>query len=174
MWRDSIETEIFFYYLQNLLMRKINRIVIHCSASNQNLTAADIVAYHLRPVNKGGRGWKRPGYHFIVSADGEVTQSVGIENISNGAKGYNSDSIHVCYIGGIDSFGRATDNRTSIQKRAMLELLIKLHHQFPTAKIVGHRDLSKDLNGNGKIDVWERIKACPCFDATDEYSSITL
>jgi hypothetical protein len=36
--------------------------------------------------------------------------------------------------------------------------------------IKGHRDFSKDLNGNGKIDKNEWIKACPCFEVSDEFS----
>lgn len=30
--------------------------------------------------------------------------------------------------------------------------------------VIGHRDTSPDLNGNGRIDPQEYIKACPCFD----------
>lgn len=151
-------------------MRKINRIVVHCSASNQKLSSADIVAYHLRPVAKGGRGWKRPGYHYVVAADGNVTNTLDVAFVSNGAKGYNSDSIHVCYIGGIDRNGKAVDNRTDCQKSALLTLLAELKRRFSNVPVVGHRDLSKDTNGNGKIDLWERIKDCPCFDAAEEYA----
>ena len=29
-----------------------------------------------------------------------------------------------------------------------------------------------DLNGDGIIEPWEWMKACPCFDAIDEYQSL--
>ena len=29
------------------------------------------------------------------------------------------------------------------------------------------------VNHNGRIDTWERIKECPCFDAIDEYSGVS-
>lgn len=38
--------------------------------------------------------------------------------------------------------------------------------------VVGHRDISPDLNHNGIVDPWERIKACPCFDAKVEYKEL--
>jgi N-acetylmuramoyl-L-alanine amidase len=42
-----------------------------------------------------------------------------------------------------------------------------LRKLYPKARIRGHRDFSKDLNGNGIIEPREWIKACPCFDAAE-------
>ena len=41
-------------------------------------------------------------------------------------------------------------------------LLLK---EYPGSRVVGHRDLSPDLNHNGEIEPEEWIKECPCFDA---------
>lgn len=151
-------------------MRKINRIVMHCSASGQRQTAADIVNYQLRDRSKGGRGWRRAGYHFIIEADGTVVNTVDISLIANGAKGYNADSVHICYIGGIDSKGKPVDNRTAKQRQSLTTLISELRHKVGDVPVVGHRDLSPDKNGNSIIEPWEWIKACPCFDASKEYS----
>lgn len=35
------------------------------------------------------------------------------------------------------------------------------------AVVLGHRDFSRDQNGNGIIDRWEWIKSCPSFDVRD-------
>jgi N-acetylmuramoyl-L-alanine amidase len=40
-------------------------------------------------------------------------------------------------------------------------------------EIVGHRDLSPDLDGDGIVEPQEWIKQCPCFDAKEEYKDIT-
>jgi N-acetylmuramoyl-L-alanine amidase len=40
-----------------------------------------------------------------------------------------------------------------------------LLRDYPESRIVGHRDLSPDLNHNGEIEPEEWIKECPCFDA---------
>lgn len=91
---------------------------------------------------------------------------------SNGVKGYNHESINVAYMGGISRSGNPIDNRTDEQKATLRELLTELKQRYPDAKILGHRDISPDLNHNGKVDIWERIKECPCFDAIPEYADI--
>ena len=61
---------------------------------------------------------------------------------------------------------------TEEQKASLFFLLQQLREQFPDAMICGHRDFSPDLNGDGIIEPWEWMKACPCFDAIDEYQSL--
>lgn len=148
-------------------MRNIKYIVVHCTASLQTQKVADIQHYW-----KSALGWSSPGYHVIVQPDGKAVELWPIEKPSNGVKGFNANSIHISYIGGIDAKGKAIDNRTPEQKATILEYLTKWKSMFPKAKIQGHRDFSPDKNGNGRIDPWERIKECPCFDAIPEYSSL--
>jgi hypothetical protein len=38
--------------------------------------------------------------------------------------------------------------------------------------VCGHRDLSPDKNGNGEIEPEEWMKACPCFDAEEEFKEL--
>lgn len=147
-------------------MRRIKRIFVHCSASHQTASVNDIKAEFKR------KGWKNPGYHYLVDAGGAIHQLLDDANISNGVKGYNSTSINVAYIGGIDSEGKATDNRTEPQKKALSILLKLLHGRYPDAEILGHRDISPDTNKNGIVDPWERVKECPCFDAKEEYKDL--
>ena len=33
--------------------------------------------------------------------------------------------------------------------------------------MLGHRDTSPDLNGDGVIEPYEYVKACPCFDVRE-------
>ena len=147
-------------------MRKIKRIFVHCTASSQSWTLAD-----LRMEFKH-KGWKNPGYHYVVDKDGVVHNMLHVSRVSNGVKGYNSTSINVAYIGGIDSNGKAIDNRTTKQKIALRAILSELKEKFPNAEIMGHRDISPDTNHNGIVDSWERIKECPCFNAREEYCDI--
>ena len=88
-------------------------------------------------------------------------------------KGYNKHSIHVAWIGGIDKeHPRGIDNRTEAQKMALYDWVAKLKMKYPNATIMGHRDVSPDLNHNGIVDPWEYIKACPCFSAMTEYAEL--
>lgn len=147
-------------------MRRIERIFIHCTASRQTASVNEIKAEFKR------KGWKNPGYHYLIDAGGTIHQLLDEGLVSNGVQGYNSTSINIAYIGGIDTNGVGIDNRTGLQKKAIVSLLKLLRKRYPDAEILGHRDISPDTNGNGVVDSWERIKECPCFDARTEYKGI--
>lgn len=147
-------------------MRKIKYIAVHCTAGSQRQTIADLRLEFKR------KGWKNPGYHYVVSPDGKITQLLDESKVSNGVKGFNSVCVNVAYIGGIDTGGHPVDNRTQAQKASLRKLLGILRKRYPTAVIQGHRDFSPDLNGDGKIEKDEWIKYCPCFDAKAEYADI--
>lgn len=147
-------------------MREIKYIAVHCTASSQHTTIKELQQEFRR------KGWKNPGYHYVVTADGAITQLLDEEKVSNGVKGFNSVSINVAYIGGVDTTGKPIDNRTDEQKASLRSLLKLLHKKYPTAVIQGHRDFSPDLNHDGRITSNEYIKACPCFDAKTEYANI--
>lgn len=143
-------------------MRKIERIFVHCTAGSQKASVNDIMAEFRR------KGWKYPGYHYLITPDGVIHQLLDEEGVSNGVRRFNATSINVAYSGGINS----VDNRTEAQKASLLQLLKELRLRYPKAPIMGHRDISPDKNGNGIVDPWERIKDCPCFDAKDEYKNV--
>lgn len=128
-------------------MREIKYIVLHCTAGPQNQKIDEILNYW-----KSKMGWNRPGYHRIIQANGTVVPLSDYALPTNGVGGYNSNSIHICYTGGVDSTGQPVDNRTSAQKASMLQLVKELKLRHPKAKVCGHRDFP-GVN-----------KACPSFD----------
>ena len=148
-------------------MRQIKYIVLHCTAGPQSQKVADIERYW-KDVLK----WKNKGYHHLIEADGTVHNLVPVEQVANGVGGYNANAIHISYIGGVDAKGKAFDNRTVAQKRAMLSLVEQYKKQFPNAVVLGHRDFSTDKNGNGILEEWEWMKYCPCFDVRDWLKSL--
>jgi len=133
-------------------MREIKYIVIHCTATPQRATIQSIRNYW-----KFTLGWRSPGYHYIVLPSGIIEQLATHNEICNGVKGYNSSSIHISYIGGVDNKNRPLDNRTDLQKVAILSKLKHLKWMYPGAQILGHRDFPGVK------------KACPSFDAKKEY-----
>lgn len=153
-------------------MRQITRIFVHCTASWQNTTTIESLRKEFRD-----KGWKNPGYHYVIFPDGIIMKMLEETQVANGVKGYNSHSIHVAWVGGIECLNswnkiKSVDNRTKYQKLALFDLLTKLKLKYKEATIMGHRDISPDLNHNGVVDPWERIKDCPCFDAMVEYMDI--
>ena len=147
-------------------MRNIKYIAVHCTASSQHATIKELLLEFKR------KGWSKQGYHHIVDVNGKVFNTLSEDEVSNGVKGFNSNLINVAYIGGIDAKGKPVDNRTEEQKKSLLLLLKALKKKYPNAIIQGHRDFSPDTNKNGIVDPWERIKACPCFDAKVEYKNL--
>ena len=143
-------------------MRKVKYIAVHCTAGSQKATVNDLLAEFKR------KGWKAPGYHYVITADGKIHQLLDTEKVSNGVKGFNSVAVNIAYTGGMDG----VDNRTDEQKKSLVTLLKLLRKRYPDAVIQGHRDFSPDLNGNGKIEKSEWIKMCPGFDAKTEYKGI--
>jgi len=137
------------------IMRKIRKIIVHCSATRegQNIDAATIDVWHK------ARGWSGIGYHFVIGLDGSIEYGRPVATPGAHTKGKNKYSIGICYIGGVDKDLNPKDTRTPeqiISLRQLLTVLVKLH---PDAIIHGHRDFSS--------------KACPSFDATEEYKDIT-
>lgn len=137
-------------------MRKITHIVIHCTGASQRQTV-DSVRAHWRRL-----GWKSPGYHWIIPPDGEAVRLSDDEDPTNGVRGHNANSIHLCYIGGVDAKGTPQDNRTDAQKKELEELVRFYHSQHPKAKILGHRDFANVA------------KACPSFSVADWLKEIDL
>lgn len=151
----------------------IDAIVIHCSATREgiDIKAADIDRMHKE------RGFAVCGYHYVIDLDGtvETGRPLTMDGAHCNTKGfsgtsYNKHSIGICYIGGVDKNGKAKDTRTPQQKEALVKLVYDLIDKYPNIKeVIGHRDTSPDLNGDGKITKNEWIKCCPCFEVKAEF-----
>ena len=137
-------------------MRIITLIIIHCSAvgPGQQSSAADIDRWHRQ------RGWKNGcGYHYVIRRDGSIETGRPLAMVGAHCLNHNKHSIGICYEGGLDIHGQPADTRTEAQKAAMRQLLEQLHARFPKAIITGH-------------NVFNPMKACPCFDASAEYKDL--
>ena len=148
----------------------IRYIVVHCSATR----ASQSYSPEALERDHRARGFRSAGYHFYVRRSGAIIPLRPLEQIGAHARGYNRLSYGVCYEGGLDDTGRPADTRTAEQRTALRQLLEHLHALTPQATILGHRDLSPDRNGDGRITPDEWIKLCPCFDAQREYHDISI
>ena len=135
--------------------RAINEIIVHCSATpeGKDYTLDTIRQWHLQ------RGFSDIGYHYVIHLDGKVEERRDVNIAGAHCSGHNSKSIGICYIGGMTADGKkAKDTRTDKQKTTLKSLLKTMRTLYPQAKIHGHRDFA--------------AKACPSFDATEEYKNI--
>ncbi len=136
-------------------MRKIDLIVIHCSATRETF---DYAPEQLERDHRA-RGFLSAGYNYYVRRSGELVPMRPLEQIPAHAKGFNTRSVGVCYEGGLDALGMPKDTRTEEQKSTIRTLLLMLLVRYPHCRICGHRDLSPD-------------RACPCFNAEEEYATL--
>lgn len=128
-------------------MRPITEIIVHCSATpeGRRFTADDIDKWHR------ARGFTGIGYHYVILLDGTIQEGRPLDAPGAHCLGHNSNSIGICYIGGLDSHGKkAKDTRTLPQSDALATLLKRLHNQFPHATLHGHCEFA--------------AKACPSFN----------
>ena len=149
-------------------MKAPHTIVVHSSATQPiaGIDRVDIRAWHLK------QGWRDIGYHFVIPIDGVVQPGRPITETGSHVRGHNANTIGVCLVGGVGKDSKPADNYLPVQKDALFSLIESLRKQFPSIKrIVGHRDLSPDLNKDGKITPNEWVKACPCFDVARWYQS---
>ena len=141
-------------------MRKINKIIIHCSATREgeDISAAVIDGWHR------DRGWSGIGYHYVVSLNGNIEYGRPIDKQGAHVKDHNKGSIGICYIGGVESErssnGKwiAKDTRTLEQKESLLDLIKTLKRLHPEATVHGHNEFA--------------AKACPCFNVKEEYCNL--
>lgn len=152
-------------------MAQLKYLILHCTATpeGREVSSEEIRAWHTTPVSKGGRGWKQVGYTDMIHLDGNVERLVANNEdanvdpweVTNGAKGHNSISRHVVYVGGVASDGKTPkDTRTERQKRALESYVKDFHKRFPKVRIIGHREIA--------------AKACPSFDVQAWLKSIGI
>ena len=127
-------------------MRTITEIIIHCSATKEgkSFRAADIDRWHRE------KGYRSIGYHYVILIDGTIESGRPLEQAGAHCQGHNAHSIGICYIGGLDHYGKPKDTRTPEQRKALKQLIDELQTRFPNATVHGHREFAN--------------KDCPCFD----------
>jgi N-acetylmuramoyl-L-alanine amidase len=150
------------------MKRYVDMIVIHCSSTKENVnyTFEQCIKDHK------ARGFNTCGYHRFITKDGKIHIGRHFDKVGAHVKDYNKNSIGICYEGGLDSKGKPKDTRTQAQKKS-IEICIEEAIKYGKIKsIVGHRDLSPDLDGDGIIEQNEWVKQCPCFNAIPEYINL--
>lgn len=160
---DVLLSDIDMSAVRPATRRTINEIIVHCTATpeGKDYTVADITRWHKQ------RGFATIGYHYVIYRDGKILSGRDINTAGAHCTGHNAHSIGVVYIGGMDAANKQpADTRTEAQRKSLLALLQRLVKMYPKAKVYGHRELSRDQNGDGIISPWEFEKACPSFDAS--------
>ena len=137
-------------------MRKINKIVIHCTATPEGRehNVADIRRWHLK------RGFSDIGYHYLIHIDGKIEIGRPLHRIGAHTSGENTGSIGIAYTGGMNKdMKKAKDTRTQAQKDSLVKLLHELIYKY-----------NKDMTIHGHNEFAN--KACPSFNVQEEYANL--
>lgn len=171
-------------------MRSVNLVVIHCSASQNGvfISAAQIDNWHRQNGFKRDAKFAREfrphlphiGYHRLILADGSIGFGRDVDEVGAHVAKHNDHSIGVCMTGMNAYFL----HQWEALRAALCALAVGLadRAKLPAppgmpgvmdalaiyerlgVRIVGHRDLSPDLDGDGVIERHEWLKTCPGFD----------
>lgn len=122
-------------------MRKIKRIVIHCSDSPDSIDfgARDIKDWHLE------RGWSDIGYHWVVRRSGIVEKGRDESIAGAHVAGHNKDTIGICWVG--------RDKPAPKQLDGLLRLVARVGRAYGLGPL--------DVYGHYELD---GRKTCPNFD----------
>ena len=139
--------------------RATEYVVWHCSATppSQDIGAAQISIMHK------ARGFDDIGYALVVRRDGRIETGEALGKRGAHVRGLNSVSVGICMIGGVDEDGNSENNFTDEQWQAARHAFEFLTLLYPDASHVGHRDLSPDSDGDGRVQRHEFLKDCPCY-----------
>lgn len=162
------------------LYRQINQIVIHCSATPNGrwVSTLDIDAWHSQRgfarTARARQAWNPDlaaiGYHWVIYPNGGRATGRHPAEVGAHAAGWNSRSLGICMVG-TDRYSPAAWDALADQVRHLARLYgVPLQFADTAARgqsaqgICGHRDLSPDRNGNGRVEPHEWLKTCPGFD----------
>ena len=121
--------------------REIDRVFLHCSATDQN--AHDDVAV-MRRWHVDDRGWNDVGYHFFIKKDGTVQPGRDLEKTPAAQRGHNAGTNAIC------QHGLALGRFTRGQYRSVIALCREIDDALDgMVSFHGHSEVSS--------------KACPVF-----------
>ena len=125
-------------------------------------TIRSIQAFHQGPT----RGWADLGYNFLIAPDGTIFEGRGWGLVGAHARGHNSASIGLAYVG---------DGRLEVPveaQRAIVWLAGEADRRFGSLRRVGHRDVGSTVCPGDALHSWWMsgafLPAAPPVEPPDE------
>ena len=124
---------------------RVSKLVLHHTTGTYNgpATVRAIQRFHQET-----RNWADIGYNFLIGSDGKVYEGRGWDRTGAHARGHNSNSIGIAYIG---------DGRLPVPKaakKAILALRKEAVERLPIEEVVGHRDVGSTVCPGDELYKW--------------------
>ncbi|KAM9319151.1 peptidoglycan recognition protein 5 [Pholidichthys leucotaenia] len=137
------------------------RVVIHhtdtssCKDSECKGQVLSIQRMHMEQ-----RDFDDIGYNFLVGGDGTVFEGRGWGVVGAHAKGHNSNSVGIAFIG---NFNNETPRKEAIMAvKQLLQSGVSTGHLKPDFALFGHRDLGQtECPGNNLYAALPQLKSTP-------------
>lgn len=138
-----------YKFTQALRKRRVtNEIILHCAATPEGMDFSTDAIHRAHLA----RHFAGIGYNYVIYRDGSIHEGRPVWAAGAHCTLHNSNSVGVCYIGGVASDAKTPkDTRTPEQKRALFELVAALmeNYDIPLYRVRGHYEYAN--------------KACPSF-----------
>ena len=135
-------------------MRKLDTIIIHCTATRSGWMEDSPTTEKVNEVRRWhlDRGWSDVGYHYLIDRDGTIASGRPVERSGAHTRGHNRGSVGIALFGGHGSSttDEFTENFTPEQGASLRDLISDLMSNHGEMKIAGHNEYS--------------TKACPGFN----------
>lgn len=163
--RHSLNYQQFKINKRKEIFKMKDAIIIHCSATRaeQDITADDIESWHR--AADSGRSVTTMSSASTEQSNPEETSPSTAHIAWGGTNGQSASAMSADWTRTVAPPIHAPTRNAP----ALIRLVKALRLVFPGVKqVLGHRDTSPDLNGDGVISPNEYMKACPCFDVQKE------
>lgn len=117
-----------------------------------NIGAHEIDRWHKQ------RGWSGIGYHWVIKRDGTIEDGRPVNKVGAHVKGYNTGSLGLCMVGGVNNDGDADNNFTDKQWHS-LELMARgIKAMIPHITIHGHNEYANKACPSFSVQTWVQSK----------------
>lgn len=133
-------------------MRKINKIIIHCTDSpdSRDVGIEEISRWHKEmrfPISKSGFYC---GYHYVVRRSGQIEMARSDDETGAHCKGHNKDSIGICWV------GRHKPDSEQMKSLILITASVLMKHGLEPKNVFGHCELNpgKSCPNLGNMDLF--------------------
>lgn len=110
----------------------VSYLIIHHSATESDVSIEDIRAAHI------ARGFNDIGYHYLVTASGEIVNGRPESQMGAHAKGINSESLGICCLG---NFQQCEPPSAQLSSLVILVSELCTRYSVSPERVIGHRDV---------------------------------
>lgn len=104
------------------------------------------------------RGWSGIGYHWVIKRDGTIEDGRPVNKVGAHVKGYNTGSLGLCMVGGVNNDGDA-DNNFTVRQWHSLELMARgIKAMIPHITIHGHNEYANKACPSFSVQTWVQSK----------------